>query len=364
MLAGFGHTFSLYVARRLLNTILLVVGATLLLVFLLDFVELIRRAGDGPGASLAALALLAAQRTPSVTETVLPFGVLFAAMASFLQLSRKLELVVARASGISVWQLLTPALLVACLVGIIATAAFNPIAATLRDRATRAEAELLGGRDQAASTANRYIRQRSVDGQSIIRATASYDRGQRLVGVTAFVFSASGSFEERVDAESASFRPGYWQLAKARVLRPGAEPESHETYLVATNLTADQIAETLAPAQAISFWELPEVIVLSQQAGLPTARFELQYQSLLARPALLVTMVLIAATVSLRLFRLGGLARVILSGVVAGFMLYVVTKLAADLGAADLVPPPVAAWTPALIAGLLSVTVLLFQEDG
>ena len=47
------------------------------------------RCDDGPACPL---------RTPSVAEQVLPFAVLFGSMATLLQLSRKLELVVARAA--------------------------------------------------------------------------------------------------------------------------------------------------------------------------------------------------------------------------------------------------------------------------
>lgn len=79
---------------------------------------------------------------------------------------------------------------------------------------------------------------------------------------------------------------------------------------------------------------------------------------------LLVAMVLIAATVSLRFARLGGIGVMILSGIGAGFVLYVVTKMARDLGIAGLVDPAAAAWSPAVVGVLIGFTVLLNQEDG
>lgn len=357
-----GHTFSLYIARRLLVTILLVLAAAFLLVFIIDFVELLRRAGDSESATIGGLLLLAAERTPSVMEQVFPFAILFASMTAFLGLSRRLELVVARATGLSVWQLLVPALFVAAFVGIMATALFNPVSAWMKESANAREAEALGR--TVSTPTRRWIRQRSVDGQSILRAEASYDRGRELYGVTAFIFSPEGAFQERVDARSARLEEGAWQLTDARVTRPSSEPQSHEVYLVATNLTPEQVADNLSPAEAIAFWELPAVINRADRSGLPVTRFQLHYQTLLAQPALFVTMVLIAATVSLRFFRMGGIARVILGGVIAGFMLYVFTKLAQDLGASGFVAPAIAAWTPAIVGGMLSVTVLLYQEDG
>jgi lipopolysaccharide export system permease protein len=75
-------------------------------------------------------------------------------------------------------------------------------------------------------------------------------------------------------------------------------------------------------------------------------------------------MVLIAATVSLRFFRSGGVSRTVSGGVAAGFVLYVATKLAGDLGGAGLLSASVAAWAPAIIGAMLGILVLLHQEDG
>ncbi|MEZ5786435.1 MAG: LptF/LptG family permease [Xanthobacteraceae bacterium] len=50
-----------------------------------------------------------------------PFAVLVGAMISCVNLSRRLELVIARAAGVSAWQFITPALLVAFFFGAVAT---------------------------------------------------------------------------------------------------------------------------------------------------------------------------------------------------------------------------------------------------
>ena len=130
-------------------------------------------------------------------------------------------------------------------------------------------------------------------------------------------------------------------------------------------MTKSQVDQKFAvSADSVSFWRLPSSIAQQGTAGLDANDYRLQYQTLLARPLLLVAMVLIAATVSRRFARLGGIGVMILSGIGAGFLLYVVTKMAKDLGIAGLVAPAVAAWTPAAVAALIGFTVLLNQEDG
>ena len=90
----------------------------------------------------------------------------------------------------------------------------------------------------------------------------------------------------------------------------------------------------------------------------------MQFHYLLALPPLLVAMTIIAATVSLRFTRLGISVPLILSGIVAGFLLYVVSVLVKAFGSSGIVPPVVAAWFPVLVAMFFGVTFLLYREDG
>jgi lipopolysaccharide export system permease protein len=75
-------------------------------------------------------------------------------------------------------------------------------------------------------------------------------------------------------------------------------------------------------------------------------------------------MVLLAAAVSLRLFRSGGVQRMVLSGVAAGFLLYILSKVTGDLSKASLMPPLVAASLPPFLGGVTGLIALLYQEDG
>ena len=82
------------------------------LIYAVDVVEMLRRSGDAPKATGFLMAALSFLRTPTVAEQALPFAVLFGSMIAFLNLSRKMELVVARAAGVSVWQILAPPIIV------------------------------------------------------------------------------------------------------------------------------------------------------------------------------------------------------------------------------------------------------------
>ncbi len=126
-----GRTLGRYIAARFARTILSVFALFFSIIYALDFVEMLRRSGDVEGATTSQMAYLSLLRVPTVVEQALPFAVLFGSMTAFLNLSRKLELIVARAAGVSVWQFLAPPLFVAVALGTTATAVYNPLSAIL-----------------------------------------------------------------------------------------------------------------------------------------------------------------------------------------------------------------------------------------
>ena len=360
-----GRTLTRYFSVTFARTVLAVFGMMFLLIYLLDFVEMLRRAGDTRDATAPLMAFLSLLRVPAVAEQVLPFAVLFGAMAAFIGLTRKLELVVARAAGMSVWQFMLPPVAVAVLIGVVATTLYNPLSALSKMRADRLELKLFGSASADAAKAL-WLRQKSIDGQAIIRADHAENDGTTLNGVTVFVYEPNGTFEERVSAKTAELHPGFWRMTDANVQSPDPddEPRESKTYLLATNLTAEQVTQSFVPPDSVPFWALPSVTTKTEQAGLDATAYQLRYQTLLARPLLLVAMVLIAATFSLRFFRFGGVAKMVSGGVAAGFVLYVATTLIGDLGGAGFLSATVAAWSPAIVGSMLATFVLLHQEDG
>lgn len=357
-------TLARYFGLRFVNAVLVVFVGIFALVALIDYIELMRRAGDIPNVSATLVAKTSFYRVPQVVERILPFCVLIGAMSCYLNLSRRLELVVARSAGMSAWQFVMPAVAAAFVFGIVATAVYNPISATLQERSKRFEAELFGQTTLGQSGGTFWMNQRTDEGQAIINAVGSRDQGINLNGVTIFVSDVDGRFKQRVEARTAALVPGAWVLRDTRIFGLGTVPATDPEYRLKTNLTPEQVRESFATPETVPFWDLPVYIQIAEHAGLVAAGYRLQFQRLLARPFLLAAMVLLAAAVSLRFFRFGGIQKMVLSGIAAGFLLYVLSKVTEDLSKAELMHPVAAAWLPVLVGGVTGFVALLYQEDG
>jgi lipopolysaccharide export system permease protein len=360
-------TLGRYFALRFLVTAILVFLGILSLVALIEYVELMRKTSDVPNVPAIVVAETALFRVPLIAERIMPFSVLVAAMSCYLSLSRRLELVIARAAGMSAWQFVTPAVVVAFLLGWAATLLYNPMAAAMQERSRQLEVRYLGGRTDSGLQSNGngfWVRQVNADGQSVVNAQTSSEQGVRLGGVTVFTYDNDGHFQQRIEAKSAVLGAGVWRLSEARIYLIDAPPRDVDEYSLKTSLTPDQVRESFATPDTVPVWDLPLYIKIADNSGLGAAAYRLQFWKLWTRPFVLSAMVLLAAAVSLRLFRFGGVQKMILSGVGAGFLLYVLSKVTDDLSKAGLMHPLASACVPVVVGGLTGLVALLHQEDG
>lgn len=336
------------------------------LVFLIDFTELLRRTSSLAGVSALTVLALSAIRTPAIMEQILPFAVLIGAMGTLFMLSKRLELVVARGVGISAWQFLLPGFLVAFCLGVFATAAFNPGVDYLNDKARTIEGsifnkdtKLLTGEASAV-----WLRKTGRSEDIILGAARALNNGAHLIGVTIIRQSRQGKLIQRIDADTASLSENQWQLVNATVTGLEQQRRLLPRYSLKLDLSVEEVRDGFSKSNKRSFWSLPELMEKARNADLPTYRYSLQFNTLLAQPFFFMAMVVIAATVSLRFFRSGNVSGMIITGIAAGFILYVMRSLAEDLGSSGVVQPIVAAWLPTLLALVVGFTLLLHQEDG
>lgn len=334
------------------------------LVFIVTFTEISGRSSGLPGYSARWALGLAALQLPMIMQQAVPFVGLISAIATLISLNRKYELVIARAAGISAWQFLTPIAVGAFVFGLASVTILNPIAAAGFSTAQAVEAEVRSANTSANPESERWIKQRTNEGETIIGADAALAGGTVLIRPVFLRLNEDDRIVERLDAARAELQEGRWALTEVVRRRGTSAPERIDAVDLRTNLQPEFVGEQLTQPESVSIFSLPGKIEVARSFGLRANAFAMHFHSLVTLPPLLVAMTLIAATVSMRFARMGQSATVILGGILAGFLLYVVSVLVKAFGTAGFVPPFVAAWTPVMVAMFFGVTFLLYKEDG
>ncbi len=358
------ETYILRTCITMFGSALLVVSS---LIFLLDYIGISKSLGaraDVSGLSILGLIL---QKSPSSILVLLPFAFLFGSIFAFVSLNRRSELIAMRAAGVSAWRFVLPATVIAFLFGILTITVLNPVASMLQDNYEKVANRIEESAPQTAGKAV-YLRQGEKQKQTVIRAESEDGNAGRLSGVTFWTYDVDAKgvpqFSSRVDAQEATLGPGGWVLKNAWEAKPGEPGLYYERLGIPSTLDAKAAFHKYASTQSVPFWQLPELIHRNAVAGSPTTMYRLKMHQLLSTPVMFAAMAMLGAVFSLRLMRLGGLTPLVISGVSLGFVVFFVNQLFSSMGKADVIPVILAGWSPAILAMLAAMTLLVYTEDG
>lgn len=368
-----------YVARRFLRQFLVVAGAFLAILFLIDLIEQIRRFGSD-GAGLPRMAGLAVLNIASSFYAILPLITLLSAIALFLGLSRSSEMVAIRAAGRSGLRVVAAPAVTAVLLGALMVSILNPVVAGTSKRYAEAAARIGGAVPQTVSLGRGAVWLRQgvpadaagtgdKGGQIVIRAGRASPDATTLYDPMFLVFDADRGPVRRIAAQSARLTNGEWTLNGVKewpldAANPEARASGMARLTLPTDLTAARIRDGFAAPDSVPVWQLPAFIAGLESAGFTALRHKVWFAMEMARPFLMAAMVMIAAVFTMRPMRGRRAGVLVLGAFAAGVGLFFLRNLTQVLGEAGEVPAAMAAFAPPLVGALLALAALLQSEEG
>jgi lipopolysaccharide export system permease protein len=359
----------------MVGSVLLVISALILLV---DYVEISRSMATRTDINGLGIMGLVLEKAPSTILILLPFAFLGGSILAFVTLNRRSELIAMRAAGVSAWRFVLPAAIMAFAIGVLTISVLNPIASWLSDAYDRTVAATpvdtgggTSGKAPAAPPQNGpaiYLRQGDGKQQVIIRAASMGTVAGHLLNTTFWIYNVDKSggpvFLSRIDAREAVLQPGQWLLKDAREYTLDDVPRTLETQTLPSNLNLKTVFRKYASTSSVPFWQLPGLIHQNDISGFSSTTYRLKMHQLLSTPLMFAGMSVLGAVFCLRLMRLGGMTQLIISGVVLGFAVFFINQLFSSMGKAEIIPVSLAGWTPAILALLTGMSLLVYTEDG
>ena len=203
-----GKTLAFYISLRFLKVLMAMVLGLGFLIVTIDFIEQLRKSANVEDISLWSLYTISLLRAPVFIEKAFPFACLFSAMITLTQLNLKMELVVARAAGVSASHFLLPISISAVVVGVLVATIYNPYAIEAFERSEALSAEVIYKRPTNNSNVTKrsyWIKQQDDNGgSSVINAEIARKSGRLLSNVSIIRFNSEWKIIERLDAKSAN----------------------------------------------------------------------------------------------------------------------------------------------------------------
>ena len=359
-------TFARYIGKQFMFWWFSVFALMAILILLFDAIELLRITASATNVSFGMILSMVLFKLPGLMEKAIPFTILFGGMTAFWRLNRHQEFVVARAAGVSAWEFLLPAVVLALTIGVIQITLYGPFASTMMLKFEQLQNQHIKGKRSLAalSPGGIWFKQSMKNGHYILHGAGISSNTMTLRDTIVFQFDKSNRFFKRVDASSAQLVDGRWIFSNVKITGPQTPVGNISTYELATDLTQENIQDSFAKPETISIWQLPGFLEVLEKAGFSGLRHRIYFFSLLATPLLLCSMTLFAGAFTLRQQRRGGALVAVALGVCTGFLIYFGSDVVYALGVSSHLPPLLAAWSPPTIALLLGAGLLFHMEDG
>jgi lipopolysaccharide export system permease protein len=358
--------FSRYLIVTLVNWGLIVTLAVSSIMAIFDFTELFRRAATKSAVGVGLIFKMLLLRFPTHIQEILPFIVLFAAMLAFWRLNRNHELIVMRASGLSIWQVLMPMVTIALLIGIFDLVFLGPLSAKLMSRFEILQNRYLNETTEMStlSETGLWLKDKHKSTERVIRVEYIDFNKNILHGISVYEFDPNSKFAVRTDAHKAYLNDTGLHLYEGWQVKGGEVAKKFKEITFATLLTLHNIQESFANPKSLPFWSLISYANLMEQSGLSGQRYLLRWHGLLAGCIWLGVMVMLAATFSLNPVRSQRTSLIISTGVFISFLLYFFRDMSTAMGHAGTIPSLLAAWAPTGLTAIFAATKLLYSEDG
>ena len=338
------------------------------IIMLVDFVEASRNFGAEENIGLSTLLFLTVLKTPTLIEQTIPFVILFGLMGTLYNLNRRSELIVLRASGLSAWKFLSPAIVTTALFGFIWSLIFNPLASLALD-SHAAFLKRATGTDVSKTDKAIWLREGDEFSQTVIYAKEADILNRRILDTTFYIFNydneGTARFNRRFDAKEAQLMTqGYWQLDDVIENAEGELTRRQTAISLPTTITKEDISNLAESKTSVPFWKLVQEIRRTEKAGFSAISLRMQFNKLLALPVMLIAMTIIAACVSMRFNRKGGALRLLITGSFLGFAVYFTDNVVSAFGQATILPISLAAWSVPLFVLFCGLSYLAIIEDG
>jgi LPS export ABC transporter permease LptG/LPS export ABC transporter permease LptF len=356
-----------YVMRQFLGNFFLVLSSFAILFLIFTFFELI---GDiiRNRTALVTVGEYLINLVPYIIYAVTPLCALVAVLITFGGLNRSSELTAMKATGISLYRVVAPVLVMSA---VIATSLFvfdeyylpganrrqEALRAVIKNKPAqtflRPGREWISGQSGATGGPARIFYYQFFDGNKDVFANITvFELEPETFVLRRRIFASSAMW----DGHNWVFENG-WQRSFAGETVSSFEEFATDVFPEIREQPSYFKKEDLQ-SQEMSFSELSRYIADLRQSGFDTMRLRVQLMRKLAYPAITLVMAVLAVPFALSMGKRGSLAGVA-TAIGLAIAYWVVSGLFEAMGNVNTLPPVLAAWSPDLLFGIAGAYLLL-----
>jgi lipopolysaccharide export system permease protein len=350
------NTLDRYLYRTVLLYTLMAMGVLLTLGALFVFIS---QQGDiGVGDYKTADAFLYTfLNLPEQVFELLPIGCMIGALMGLGNLAASSELVVTRASGVSVWRIAWPVGLAGLTLALLMYGIGEYIAPPLAQLAKREKTTSKFADVSFAGSSGAWVK----DGNLILRVqTGEVD--QSFGGVSLFELESPNRLRsiQRADRISVA-EPGHWRMhnvATTRFADEHVDSEVMNEVTIRSTVNPDFLGLAATDPDLLTLRGLSSYIDHLRRNSLGTASYEIGYWSRIARMFAVIIVTLLALPFVFGPLRTTGAGTRTVIGVMLGVLFFLVTRTVENGGQLFGLNPALVGWLPTAVIGFCTLVAI------
>lgn len=301
-------------------------------------------------------------RVPFITTQLLPVVLLLAILITFGMMSRNHELTILNASGISIYALIRPVMLVSVFCGAILFFLSESVVPL-----TMIESNQIKNQEIRKNTRVSWKEKDIwIKGNRQITHIAFFDtRSQGIFGFTRFFFDSRFQLVRRIDAAKGVFEQSQWLLTDCMVQVLDQQNHAYRVTLYDEmkedlQLYPEDFYQIVRKAEELNYRQLSEYVDKIETEGYDATAYRVDLHAKIAHPFICVIMGLVGVGLTARKKLTKGLPISISLGLGIAFAYWVFRSFCISLGYGEVLPPVFAAWTANTL--FIGVAILLLMN--
>ncbi len=270
---------------------------------------------------------------PGLVYETAPLSILLAALLSTMLITRNMEMLALRSSGIAPRTIARPFFITTALLSallLLMNIFLIPRARSMA-AAIRKTSNISGG----GSLIGNSLFYRGPD--SILKAETLNSEATRLKNVRWFMTGSDCSLKGMIAARHARFRDGAWHFSHGVRVTEGPEAKFFKNFSIKANPTPGDLAAIRKPAEEMGIPELFNIVIHMKRAGLPCGDLETVLWSSLLYPFLSLLLLMTGLPITISRIK-GAISQSLGLGMAMGLATWVLWNLALVLGRSGAVP--------------------------
>ena len=350
-----------YLIRIFLKNIVLVLLIFVFLIFLIDFIEIYRRASEKINFNnddanfITILIYLSFLKSPETIKNILPITILISSVITFIKWRQNNYFVIVRTIGISLKKTIFLPCLIVLFLGLLSLFFLHPLANYSDNKYKVLEKKYFGYKVEESISLSKngiWIRKKNADGFLIIKAQNITKNKNVLNNVEIFRFDNNNNFINKIVADTASLHQNTLLLKKGKNFNTKITNKSFDSFSIKLINNFNTFNLTSEIAENMNIFELYKYILLMKKLGVNYSNHLTHLLKELLQPILMISMILICAPLILKNNERKFPLTIVCLTILIGFIIYFLVDFMYVLGSMEKLNP--------YIAGIGPVGICLF----